>query len=381
MKKSEEKKGKIVHYSVQPSEIMGFFNMLTANDRQQARWKEAIPELKEIDFKGLTGFISQNDILNEDFFKKINLPNYSLTAFAQLFQEKHKNSLKVAYAGYHSFYENSGIEKYANKIEEEINRVGKDSFEKMAQFYGLKGDISTIAYALPSIDGRGSCSLSGQKKSFQLLTLKMPIDKDTDINKDISKLFHETAHGVLEDSGSEKILKDYFGQNNLITDLMEKNPELKRYETDSAQTMVDEFLTTAFQKIFTRNKLGLESSYAQPTIAIMASKIVGTPDKPGILASSLKNGETFGPEFMKKLEEEFEKAVPEIPEIEKEFKLKLKLKLKQEKTPIRAILSEALKKGKNDPRNQVNATQENTKKKTVFPKWLQKWLWHKNKQQ
>lgn len=324
MKKSEEKKGKRMHYSVQPSEIMGFFNMLTANYRQQASWKETIPELKEIDFKGLTDFISQNDILNEDFFKKINLPNYSLTDFAQLFQE-HKNSLEGAYAAYHSFYKNSGIEEYANKIEEKINRVGKDSFEKMAQFYGLKGDHSTIAYAVPSIDGSRSCSLSGQKKSFQLLTLKMPIDKNTNIEKDISKLFHETAHGVLEDSGSEKILKDYFKQHNLVPELLEKYPKLKRHPTDSAQIMFDEFLTTAFQKIFAREKLGIKSSYAQPTIAIMASKIVGTPEKPGILASRLKNGETFGPEFMKKFEKEFQSAIPKIKlaialkKLEKEF--------------------------------------------------------------
>ena len=76
--------------------------------------------------------------------------------------------------------------------------------------------------------------------------------------------------------------------------------------------MVDEFLTTAFQKIFARDNLEIESSYAQPTIAIMAQKMVGTHEKPGILAKALKNGETFGPEFMKKVEREFEAAIPEI---------------------------------------------------------------------
>lgn len=357
-------------YSVQPNEMMGFFNMLTANSRQQEVWEKTIPELKEIDFKELISFISQNDILNVDFFKQINLSNYSFKDFTQLFQGKHKNTLEAAYTAYHSFYEKSGIKEYAEKIEQEINAVGKDSLKKMAQFYGLNGNHNTIAYAVPSVDGSGSCSLSGQEKSFQLLTLKMPINENTDIKKDVSKLFHETAHGVLEDSGSEKILESHFGKHNIITDLMKKHPELKRHKTDSAQLMTDEFLTTAFQKIFARDSLGIESSYAQPTIAIMAQKMVGTSEKPGILAEALKNGETFGPEFMKKIEKEFESAVPEM---EKE------MAPKQDKSPLTARLSEATKDGKNDPRNQVNTAQEHTKKKNFFPTWLQNpsWLWHR----
>jgi len=335
-----------MHYSVQPSEIMGFFNMLTANDRQQERWKETIPELEVMGFEELITFISQNNILNVDFFKQIDPSNYSLRDFTQLFPEKHKKMLETTYTAYHSFYEKSAVKEYTEKIEQEINAVGQDSFEKMAQFYGLKGDHSTIAYTVPSVDGSGSCSLSGQEKSFQLLTLKMPIDENTNIKKDVSKLFHETAHGVLEDSGSEKILKDYFKQHNPVTDLVEKYPELKRHKTDSAQIMVDEFLTTAFQKIFARENLRIESSYAQPTIAMMASKMVGTHDKPGILAIALKNGHIFSLEFMKKLEKEFQSAIPEI---------KKEISSKQHKSSLMTILSEASKNENRIPPNIYHA--------------------------
>ena len=335
---------------------MGFFNMLTANSRQQEVWEKAIPELKEIDFKELIAFISQNDILNVDFFKQTNLSNYSLRDFTQLFQGKHKNTLEAAYTAYHSFYEKSGIKEYAEKIEQEINAVGKYSLKKMAQFYGLNGNHNTIAYAVPSVDGSGSCSLSGQEKSFQLLTLKMPINENTDIKKDVSKLFHETAHGILEDSGSEKLLKKYFKLNPTLSQLFQKHPILKRHETDDASLMVDEFLTTAFQKMFARDTLKIESSYRQPTIAVMAQKMVGTSEKPGILAEALKNGETFGPEFLKKLEKEFESA---IPEIEKEITQTKK------SVHILSTLSNGKEDGKNDPRDEAK-TPPHTEKKTTL---------------
>lgn len=76
-----------------------------------------------------------------------------------------------------------------------------------------------------------------------------------------------------------------------------------------------------------------------------------------VLETAFKNGETFGPEFMKKFEKEFESAVPEI---EKE------IAPKQEKSSIMARLSEAANKGKDDPWNQLNTAQENTKKKPIF---------------
>ena len=328
-------------YSVQPNEMMGFLNMLTANDRQQKKWISAIPELNNIDFKGLIEFISKNNILNVDFFKSIDPEKYSLIDFKSCIPENYTNNLEMAYNGYHSFYEKSNIENYVEQIEKTINSLGQDSFKQMAHFYGLKNadDYTTTAYALASIDGSGSCSLSGKDKSFQLLTIKIPPDENTDIKKDVSKLFHETAHGILEDSGAEKILKNYFKQKNLFTELMESRPDLKRHKTDSTQIIVDEFLTTAFQKIFSRNNFGIESSYSQATIAIMAQKMIGTPEKPGILAKALKKGETFGPVFMKKFENEFESAVPEI---EKE------IATKQEKSPVRARLSEAEKEGKNN---------------------------------
>ena len=347
-------------YSVQSNEMMGFLNMLTANDRQQKMWKTEIPDLNGIDFNGLVEFISKNNILNTDFFKKIDPRNYSLRDFEKAIPKKYKKFLEIAYKAYHSFYEKSGVEKYARQIEEKINSLEQESFQQMARFYSLKNanNHTTTAYALASIDGSGSCSLSGQEKTFQLLTVKIPVDENMDIKKDISKLFHETAHGILEDSGSEKVLKEYFELNPGLSQFFQKYPILKRHETDNASLMVDEFLTTAFQKMFARDTLEIESSYRQPTIAAMAKKMVGSPEKPGILAEALKNGETFGSEFLKKLEKEFELA---IPEIEKE------ITQTKESTHIFSTLLNGQEDGKNDPRDEAKTPQTNTEKKTTFP--------------
>ena len=343
--------------------------MLTANSRQQEGWKTTIPKLNDIDFKGLVEFVSKNDILNVDFFKKIDPKNYSLKDFENFFGKKYIDTLEEAYKAYHSFCEKSGIKKYAKRIEEKINSLGQSSFQKMAQFYQLEneGNHTATAYVLASIDGSGSCSLSGKEKTFQLLTIKVPIDTNTDIKKDVSKLFHETAHGILEDSGSEKVLKRYLELNPELFQLFQNHPQLKRHKTDDVQLMIDECLTTAFQKMFARDNLEIESSYAQSTIAVMAQRMVGTPERPGILVKALKNGETFGPGFMKKFEKEFEIAVPEI---EREITSK-------QAPPIMTRLSEATTKGESDPRNHVN-----TPKKPVFPKWLKNppWLWQGKKQ-
>ena len=392
-----------VKYSVQPNEIAGFISLLDAANfysqekDERRKWLERLPELKQTDFEKLVDFIREESLsagkfiplrrAMQVFLNKINSvddlkkfiaksPNPEIKA------DKINGMIDSVYPVYQKFYRDNEkiLQDTAPQVNDLLNKIALDPLKQVGHFfnpdYQPKEDKITVYMFPTSLNGHRGQNFHTQQEDQQWVALGADMLDGTrpiDTGKISSTIYHEKVHGLFHDSKADKKLSEYLKGDNKIVQILKDFPQLKRNpnvsETDEAEMMVNEAITSAFEGILNEDVRGKKKEvlYENHVINKMAHKTIP------LLREGLKSGEIFGPEFMKKFEKEFEMAVPEI---EKE------IASKQEKTPIMARLSEATKEGKNDLRNQVNATQKSTEKKTVFPKWLQNpsWLWQGKKQ-
>ena len=383
-----------MNFSIQPNEIAGFIHFFSSTTPEQKDvWLDKYPELKTTNFENLITLMAENkkksgpsisDSMLHDFIDKIN----NLDDLKKVLDgypgkdidiNKMKQTLDSIWPIYDKFYQEqaSKLNSMSDQATQFMNKETVKPLENVAKFYNYKVPqdytISTYLYPVATAEKDPHQRGGRNRKSGVFIWFSDNLLKKDNPKVPFSTIFHEATHNIFSKSGEADKSLDYETENSPVVHFFETHPEQKHNPKDSAKGssvwLLNETLTTAFQGIFERDilKQKRESLYANPAINIMAHRMIP------VLETALKNGETFGPEFMKKFEKEFEAA---LPEIEKE------ITPKQEKSPIMARLSEAANKGKDDPRNQVNATQENTEKKPIFPKWLQNpsWLWHSNKQ-
>jgi len=239
------------------------------------------------------------------------------------------------------------LQNTAPQVNDFLNKMALDPLKQVGHFfnpdYQPKEDKITVYMFPTSIIGYRGQSFHTKQEDQQWIAIGTDgLDgiRPIDIGGVSSTIYHEKVHGLFHDSEAVKKLSEYLKGDNKIVQILKDFPQLKRNpnvsDIEEAEMMVNESITSAFQEIMDEDVRGekKEVLYANRVINKMAHKTLP------LLREALKNGETFGPEFMKKFEKEFEMALPEM---------------KKETAP----------------------KQENTEKKAVFPALLLL----KNKQQ
>ena len=183
---------------------------------------------------------------------------------------------------------------------------------------------------------------------------------DRSFNPPCSFIFHEKVHGIFDESGQSAWLRNYLTNDNPIAQAMGQYPELKQSEeldnVRAAHQTIDEALTTAFQGLYEEQEAGLpikirDDLYkTQPTINTLAHKLIP------LIKEALKNGETFGPTFMKKVETEF-MSIVNNPALMNKIREQRKniLETKNTQISIKELFASLLK-----PRNKRQATTTQT---------------------
>ena len=391
-------------YSVRPNEIAGFISLLDAANfysqekGEKSKWLENLPELKQTDFEKLVDFVREESLSTgkfiplrramQVFLNKMNSvddlkefitrsPNPEIKA------DKINSMIDSVYPVYQKFYRANEkiLQNTAPQVNDLLNKIALDPLKQVEHFFNP--DYQSIedkitVYMFPNfLNGHRGQNFHTQQEDQQWIALGADMLDGTrpiDIGKISSTIYHEKVHGLFHDSKADKKLSEYLKGDNKIVQILRDFPQLKRNpnvsETAEAEMMVNEAITSAFEGILNEDVRGKKKEvlYENHVINKMAHKTIP------LLREALKNGETFGPAFLKKFEKEFETAVPEI---EKE------IALKQRKSSVMARLSEATNKGKNDPRNQTNMPQKNTEGKSPFPRWLKNpsWLWHRGQKE
>ena len=344
-----------MHYSVQPSEFAGFVSFLnTANFYHQEKgeknaWLERLPELKQTDFEKLVDFVRDENLSEET--KKLLSEMNSVDDLKEFITKSSNPKIKAdkinamidsVYPVYQKFYQDNEktLQNKASQVNDLLNKMALDPLKQVEHFfnpdYQPKEDKITVYMFPTSIIGVRGENFHTQQEDQQWIAIGIDTLDGTrpiDIGGVSSTIYHEKVHGLFHDSGADKKLSEYLKGDNKIVQTLKDFPQLKRNpnvsDIEEAEMMVDEAITSAFQEIMDEDVRGekKEVLYSNYVINKMAHKTLP------LLREALKNGETFGPEFMKKFEKEFEMAVPEM---------------KKETAP----------------------KQENTEKKTVFPSLL-----------
>ncbi len=190
--------------------------------------------------------------------------------------------------------------------------------ERVAHFYKpgyhLEEQIEMYIFpnAVKGIRGQSLKNTSGCKQWIAIGQDKLMNPDLIDEGQCASILYHEKVHGVFQDTGARDWLCEYLDENNPIVKKLNENPQLKRNPnvSDKAEAgmMVDEALTSAFQGILEEQVRGhiRDVLYSNHIINIMAHKAIP------LIKEALQNGETFGPGFMKKFEQEFVSSIEEM---------------------------------------------------------------------
>ena len=351
-----------MHYSVQPSEIAGFVALLNAADfyaqehGEKNAWLEQLPDLKQTDFEKLVDFVRDENLF--EAMKKLLSEMSSVDDLKEFITKSLNPEIKAdkinamidsVYPVYQKFYQDNEktLQNTAPQVNDLLNKITLDPLKQVGHFfnpdYQPKEDKITVYMFPTSIIGWCGENFHTKQEDQQWIAIGTDgLDgiRPIDIGGVSSTIYHEKVHGLFHDSGADKKLSEYLKGDNKIVQILKDFPQLKRNpnvsDIEEAEMMVNESITSAFQGILDEDVLGKKKEvlYANRVINKMAHKTLP------LLREALKNGETFGPEFMKKFEKEFEMALPEM---------------KKETAP----------------------KQENTEKKTVLPALLLL----KNKQQ
>ena len=343
-----------MHYSVQPNEIAGFIHFFSSTTPEQKDvWLDKYPELKETDFENLVALMAESkkksgpsisDSMLHDFIDKIKI----LDDLKKILDDyprkdidinKMKQTLDSIWPIYDKFYQEQvgKLDSMSNQASTFMNQEAVKPLENVAKFYNyeIPQDYTVFTHIYPVATTETDSHQRGgrNRKSGEFLWFSNNILKKDNPEIPYSTIFHEASHNIFSKSGEYDKALDSWDESSPVVQFFKNNPQLKLRQNvsakDTAQGLLNEVLTTAFQGIFERDvlKQKRESLYANPVINIMAHRMIP------VLETAFKNGETFGPEFMKKFEKEFEMALPEM---------------KKETAP----------------------KQENTEKKTVFPSLL-----------
>ncbi len=324
-------------YSVEANEIAGFIHFFgDVAPKREMDWIKRYPELGKTDYQKLIGLMRANK-------HKIAPDGIRLTdnyLYAGIEQMKTVDELKkriLAYSGndidknrmnqmidsvwpvFHSFYPQNASElnQSAKTAQEFMNQNATKPLEAIAHFYNyeLPSDYTVKSYMIPTVDDQsGQLKRGGQninKGQMEMIWFTESYLK-TNPEPPYWMILHESTHALFNKSGSWDKSFDYLTDDNPLVQCFRNNPELKRTpqqsDKDAAHWILNEGLTTAFQGIFEEDVLHhhRKTLYANPVIDTMAHRMMP------ILRESIKTGETFGPEFMKKFEREFMDAVPEM---------------------------------------------------------------------
>lgn len=387
-----------MHYSVQPNEIAGFISLLNAADfysqekGEKSKWLERLPELKQTDFEKLIDFIRDKNLSTGKFIPlmqtHLNEMNSvdDLKEFITKFPTSEMKFNKInamidsVYPVYQKFYQDNEriLQNTASKVNDLLNKIALNPLKQVERFfnseYQLKEDKITVYMFPTAINGYRGQDFPIQQDDQQWIALGADMLDGTrpiDIGGISSIIYHEKVHDLFHDLGADEKLSEYLKGNNKMVQILKELPQLKRNpnisEIDEAEMMINESITSAFEGMLNEDVRGKGKDilYENHVINKMAHKTIP------LLRQALKNGGTFGHEFLKKFEKEFEAAVPEV--------LQQITKKKTEKSPFKLKMYKRSREGKNASRNR---TAINAGKKTVFPKWLQNpsWLWRSNKQ-
>jgi uncharacterized membrane-anchored protein YjiN (DUF445 family) len=322
-----------MHYSVQPSEIAGFVALLNAANfyaqkhGEKSKWLEQLPDLKQTDFEKLVDFVRDEHLSEET--KKLLSEMSSVDDLKEFITKSPNPKIKAdkinamidsVYPVYQKFYQDNEkiLQNKASQVNDFLNKMALDPLKQVEHFfnpdYKPKEDRITVYMFPTSIIGVRGENFHTQQEDQQWIAIGIDTLDGTrpiDIGRISSTIYHEKVHGLFHDSGADKKLSEYLKGDNNIVQTLKDFPQLKRNpnvsDIEEAEMMVDESITSAFQEIMDEDVRGekKEVLYANHVINKMAHKTLP------LLREALKNGETFGPEFMKKFEKEFEMAFPE----------------------------------------------------------------------
>lgn len=322
-----------MYYSVQPSEIAGFVALLNAADfyaqqhGEKNAWLEQLPDLKQTDFEKLVDFVRDENLF--EAMKKLLSEMSSVDDLKEFITKSPNPKIKAdkinamidsVYPVYQKFYQDNEkiLQNKASQVNDFLNKMALDPLKQVGHFfnpdYQPKEDKITVYMFPTSIIGVRGENFHTQQEDQQWIAIGIDTLDGTrpiDIGRISSTIYHEKVHGLFHDSGADKKLSEYLKRDNKIVQILKDFPKLKRNpnvsDIEEAEMMVDESITSAFQEIMDEDVRGekKEVLYSNYVINKMAHKTLP------LLRDALKNGETFGPEFMKKFEKEFEMAFPE----------------------------------------------------------------------
>ena len=346
------KKEAVFSYFVQPNEMAGFVFLLDAGDfyaqekekNEKNRWLTLFPELKKTKFEELIDFFqkeketakSTKHISLMDAFKKLIPHIQSLEDLKKIIAkspnsnfnpEKINAIIQPVFEIYHRFYSanEDKLNNFAKLSTNTLNDKTVEFLSKAGRFFNPKYQPKMFTtYVFPSsVSGVRGQSFHTVAKDFitstedkQSLAIGSNVlDGTAKMGNGLifSTIFHETIHGLFEDSGARGVMSKYLPPDNPIVKTLETFPELKRNpnvsDKNEAEMMINEAITCAFQGILEKEKRpdGIrENLYSHPVINIMAHKTIP------LLKDAMETGETFGPDFMKKFEKEFISSMDEM---------------------------------------------------------------------
>ena len=338
-----------MRYSVQPNEIAGFVALLDAANfysqehGEKSKWLERFPELKNTKFEELVDFIrdesqSSGKALPLRKLLQVFLPEIrsvdDLKNYIRQSRNSNIDSVKIGemidsvYPVYQKFYQanEAKLKDTAKRATELLDKIAIEPLKQVSHFFNPEYQpaekITTVHMFPTAINGWRGQNFRTQKgdtpqEDQQWVALGADLMNGThpiDVGCISSTIYHEKVHGIFHDSGADKKLSDFLKSENKIVQMLTDFPELKRNPNvravNEAEMMVNETLTSAFEGILNEDVRGKEKEilYENHMINTMAHRMIP------LLREAIKTGETFGPEFMKKFENEFIKAVPKMLE-------------------------------------------------------------------
>ncbi|MBP5343994.1 MAG: hypothetical protein J6Y85_02845 [Alphaproteobacteria bacterium] len=318
-----------MQYTVKSSEIMGFLGFIM--DAKQEMKGDALYELR---------------VLLQDIDKGTAQQGHQTLSSTLLYHVPELNSvldiqnlvvsycktdvenagklnelIQSTYLDYQKIYavKSELLTTYAQNITALLNQKNGAiaALKNVGQFYGwhVEPDHEMLGYVYPSSESGGS-SLSQENGTFQVVGVRPDQYDLTDPQRQHNQLatwFHESVHGVFEESGAEKTLLAYLKQpGNRLVQYMVDHPEFRRKPQEnpleSARALIDESLTTAFQGLFEREKLGGDRPvlYQNPVFDFMAHKMME------VLPEQIKAGKVFDINFIAQFEKEFLNPIAQV---------------------------------------------------------------------
>lgn len=337
--------GKKHLYSVQPNEMAGLIALLDCADfyskekKEKEGWLELLPQLKDTDFSRLADCMQTEkqrarnkskifsihelqrrlaEIHSVDDLKEI----IKKSPFLDVKPEEIGKMIDSVYPIYHQFFHQYAplLKEKGEEIAGVLNEHAQDSLERVAHFYKpgyhLEEQIEMYIFpnAIKGLRGQNLKNTSGCKQWIAIGQDRLMNPDSIDKGQCASLLYHEKVHGVFQDTGARDWLREYLNEDNPIVKKLNENPELKRNpnvsDESEAGMMVDEALTSAFQGILEEQVRGHvpDVLYSNHVINIMAHRAIP------LVKEALKSGETFGPGFMEKFEQEFVSSLEEMKE-------------------------------------------------------------------